>query len=75
MVIVFVIVHNVDGFKPRRWIVKGDKNFQHVFVRSGSKSGGCKMLWHVKKSLRKCEQKFFANPNSALSLPLFSACY
>jgi hypothetical protein len=34
----------------------------------------CKILWHVKVTC-KYEQKYFAKPNSAFTLPIPPACY
>jgi hypothetical protein len=54
VVCVLAIGPKIRGLKPcrRLWIFKGNKNFQHSFLRREVKPSipCCKILWHVKET-------------------------
>jgi hypothetical protein len=74
--LVLAIGSKVHGFKASNGFLWAIKICRTPSFRGVVKPEDCcKILWHVEKSLRKYEQKYFARPNPLFPSPIPSACY
>jgi hypothetical protein len=74
--LVLAIGSKVHGFKASNGFLRAIKICGTPSFRGEVEPEACcKILWHVEKSPRKYEQKYFARPNPLVPSPVLSACY